>query len=164
MNLSPPEGFAEGECGCGAARFRMNAAPMYTHCCHCTRCQRQNGSAFAINAIVESTAVEVLRGDVETASVPTESGNVQEIVRCTRCKTALWSHYGRLGKHAAFIRVGALDDPTAIRPDIHIHAQSKVPWVTLPPGDLAVPEYYPMDEYWPAESWQRLAKAKEAAG
>lgn len=154
----------EGSCSCGATLFRVNAAPIFTHCCHCGRCQRQNGSAFALNAIVETSALELLAGQVEKASVPTESGSTQDVVRCAKCKTALWSHYNRMGSHAAFVRVGTLENRAAIKPDIHIFTTYKQPWVSIPPSDRQVPDYYDAREYWPPESLQRLQNAKKASG
>ena len=56
-----------------------------------------------------------------------------------------------------FIRVGTLDEPDRCPPDIHIFTSSKQPWVVLPPGARAVPEYYSSKSEWPAESLARRA-------
>jgi hypothetical protein len=50
----------EGRCTCGHVRYRVSARPMFVHCCHCRWCQRETGSAFALNALVESDRVVVL--------------------------------------------------------------------------------------------------------
>jgi hypothetical protein len=52
----------EGGCTCGAVRYRLKARPLFVHCCHCTWCQRETGSAFAVNAFIEASQVELLNG------------------------------------------------------------------------------------------------------
>lgn len=152
----------DGGCACGAVRYRMAGAPMFVHACHCLDCQRLSGGAFAINALIEADRVTLLQGDVERTQVPTPSGRGQAIMRCTQCKVALWSTYGGGAMDAIrFLRVGTLDDPHAITPDIHIYTRSKVPWLELPPGARAVPDYYNAKEVWPADS---LARRKAALG
>ncbi|WP_380879067.1 aldehyde-activating protein [Sphingomonas sp. DBB INV C78] len=147
-----------GGCTCGAVRYRMHGAPMFVHCCHCTKCQTETGSAFVINALIEADRVEVLSGAPESVMTPTESGRPHEIWRCPLCWTALWSSYG--GRTAIrFVRVGTLDEPGRLTPDIHIYTRSKLPWVRLPEGVPAVEAYYEPRELWPKESWARRVAA-----
>lgn len=145
----------EGGCACGDVRYQMTATPMFVHCCHCRDCQRLSGSAFAINAMVEATNVELLQGKTETIKVPTPSGMGQLVVRCTNCKTAVWSHYGLAKEKICFVRAGTLGDPDRIEPDIHIFTRSKLPWIKLPDDKHAVEEFYEFDDLWPAESLAR---------
>jgi len=147
----------DGGCTCGFVRYRMRTTPLFVHGCHCRWCQRQSGSALAINALVETDRVELLEGAPEAVDLPTPSGAGQRVLRCPRCRVALWSHYLRAGIKLAFVRVGSLDDPDRFPPDIHIHTVSKQPWVTLPDGVPAVPAYYEATETWPAESLARRA-------
>lgn len=145
---------------CGAVRYRIERAPIFVHCCHCTECQRQNGSAFAVNALVETDCVTILAGGTETAHMPAASGRGQTVHRCGRCGTLLWSHYAGAGAAIAFVRVGTLDDPTALPPDIHIFTSTKAPWVILPTGVPAVPNYYSRNDYWPQSSKERYDAAR----
>jgi hypothetical protein len=126
------EAALEGGCSCGEVRYRMLAEPMFVHCCHCRWCQRETGSAFALNALVESERVLLLKGSTETVDTPSASGKGQKIVRCARCRVALWSHYAGAGEAVSFLRVGTLDQPDRVAPDIHIYTESKQPWVVLP--------------------------------
>jgi len=121
----------EGGCSCGEVRYRLGAKPMFVHCCHCLDCQRQTGSAFVLNALIETELVEVLSGAPIAVAVPTDSGRPHDIHRCPKCQIAVWSDYGRRGG-LRFVRVGTLDDPTALKPDVHIFTRSKQPWVGLP--------------------------------
>lgn len=144
----------DGGCACGAVRYRLTSEPMFVHCCHCRDCQRQTGSAFVLNALIETERVALLAGTPEPVAVPTDSGRPHDIHRCPKCQTAVWSDYGRRGV-LRFVRVGTLDDPSALPPDVHIYTRSKLPWVALPAGVPAFEAYYKMSELWPAASLAR---------
>lgn len=154
---------AEGGCTCRAVRFRLTAKPMIVHGCHCRWCQRETGSAFAVNAMVERERVELLAGEPEIIDTPSQSGRGQQIARCPACKVAVWSHYPGAGPAIAFVRVGTLDDPDAFPPDIHIYTASKQAWLTLPDGARAVPEYYDAREVWPPKAIARYKEARAKA-
>ena len=145
----------EGHCTCGAVRYRMMSRPLFVHCCHCRWCQRESGASFALNAMIEADRVELLAGTPEIVNTPSNSGKGQRISRCTACKVALWSNYAGSGDAVRFVRVGTLDQPDQLPPDIHIFTASKQPWVILPAGVPAVEEYYDREKYWPAESLER---------
>ncbi len=145
----------EGGCDCRALRYRMHGRPLFVHCCHCRWCQRETGSAFVLNALIETDRVEVLAGTPDVVLTPSASGKGQRIARCPVCRIALWSHYAGGGERFRFVRVGTLDDPDRFPPDIHIFTASKQPWVILPEGVPAVPEYYDRKLYWPPESLER---------
>jgi hypothetical protein len=140
----------EGGCACGAVRYRMTSKPMFVHCCHCTDCQRQTGSAFVLNALIEADRVEILQGAPKPSRMPTDSGNRHDIHRCPDCGTALWSTYGV--EFIRFVRVGTLDNPKAMPPDVHIYTRSKQPWVMLPQGAPAFDAYYDSKRLWPTDS------------
>jgi hypothetical protein len=147
----------EGRCTSGAVRYRLLSSPLFVHCCHCRWCQRETGASFALNAMIEAERVELLQGTVETINTPSNSGKGQKISRCPGCHIALWSNYAGAGDSIRFVRVGTLDEPDRLPPDIHIFTSTKQPWVVLPPGIPAVPEYYDRDRYWSQESLKRRA-------
>ena len=105
------EGALEGGCTCRAVRYRMTKRPLIVHCCHCRWCQRETGTAFALNALVESQFVELTAGEVEIINTPSNSGKGQKIARCPRCRIAVWSNYAGAGDALRFVRVGSLDEP-----------------------------------------------------
>ena len=158
----------DGGCDCGQVRYRMETAPLFVHCCHCRWCQRESGASFALNAMIEADRVTLMGGEPELIDTPSESGRGQLIARCPKCRIAVWSHYAGAGRAICFVRVGTLDQPDHLPPDIHIFTASKQPWVVLPPGAPAVPEYYDRKLYWPKESLARrealLAKLGAARG
>jgi hypothetical protein len=135
----------------------MTSKPLFVHCCHCTWCQRETGTAFALNAMIEANRVELLQGEVEVIDTPSLSGKGQKISRCPKCRVALWSNYAGAGDAVRFVRVGTLDEAGRFPPDIHIFTSTKQPWVVLPQGARAVPEFYRISELWPKESLERRA-------
>jgi hypothetical protein len=150
----------DGGCTCGHLRYRMTTKPMFVHCCHCRWCQRETGTSFALNALIEADRVVVLGGVPDIVNTPSASGKGQKIFRCPECRVAVWSNYamsGGIGDAVHFIRVGTLDDPDRISPDIHIYTSTKQPWLVLPRGARVVAEYYKTSETWPQESLDRRA-------
>ena len=154
MTISQTPPF-DGGCTCRTVRYRMTSPPLFVHCCHCRWCQRETGASFALNAMIESDRITNLAAEPELIQTPSASGAGQTIARCPNCRIALWSHYAGAGPLLKFVRVGTLDDPDCLPPDIHIFTESKQPWVVLPPDIPAVTEYYDRDVYWPPESLAR---------
>lgn len=136
----------EGRCACGEVRYRLGDRPFAVHCCHCRDCQRETGSAFVINGLIETPEVEVAEGRPETILTPSASGKGQPIVRCPTCKVALWSHYAGMGGKAAFVRVGTLENPDACPPQVHIFTRSKQPWFELPMDAQAFEIFYSRED------------------
>src|SRR5690348_3670577 len=150
----------EGGCSCGAVRYRLTSEPLFVHCCHCLNCQRQTGSAFVINVLIEADRVELLAGVPEPTSVPREGGQEQRVWRCPTCQIAVYSEY--TSPSVRFVRAGTLDDPASLSPDVHIFTRSKLPWVTLPESVPAFDVYYDMEKLWPAASLQRVAALRKS--
>ena len=153
------ENSLEGGCDCGEVRYRMTSMPIFVHCCHCRWCQRESGSAFALNAMIEADRVVLLHGKPELVDTPSNSGKGQKFHRCPSCRIALWSNYAGAGDAISFVRVGTLDEPDRLPPDIHIFTASKQPWVILPSDVPVMEAYYDRKEHWPAESLARRLQA-----
>ena len=155
MNSSIDSTF-DGACTCRSIQYRMTRKPLFVHCCHCRWCQRETGSAFAVNALIEAENVIVLSGTPEVVATPSNSGKGQNITRCPQCRIALWSNYAGAGDSVKFVRVGTLSEPDRLPPDIHIYTASKQPWVILPPETPSVPEYYDLKAHWTQQSIERI--------
>jgi hypothetical protein len=144
----------EGGCACGTVRYRLTSEPLFTNCCHCLNCQRQTGSAFVINLLIETDRVELLAGEPRAVGVPRDDGSTQRIFRCPTCQVAVFSQYGR--PEVRFVRAGTLDQPSSVVPDVHIFTRSKVDWIKLPDSAAAFEVYYDMKDLWPAASLKRV--------
>jgi hypothetical protein len=144
----------EGGCACGEIRYRLTSEPLFVHCCHCLDCQRQTGSAFVINVLIEADRVELLAGEPERVDVPRGRSGKQRIFRCPTCQIAVFSLY--TSQRVRFVRAGTLDDPSAIEPDVHIYTRSKLPWVELPDAVPSYRSFYEIEKLWPAESLKRV--------
>jgi hypothetical protein len=155
----------EGGCDCRTVRYRMESTPLFFHCCHCRWCQRESGAAFALNAMIEADRVADLGQPPLLVQTPSASGADQLVARCPECKVAVWSNYVGADPLVRFVRVGTLDDPDLLPPDIHIFTSSKQPWVVLLLGAAAVPEYYEREKHWPEASiarWRAILPRVEA--
>ena len=146
---------AQGGCSCGAVRYRLLSEPLFTHCCHCLNCQRQTGSAFVINLLIETDRVELVAGAPQPVDVPRDDGSTQRIFRCPTCQVAVYSQYGR--PEVRFVRAGTLDDPSHVAPDVHIFTRSKLSWIALPESVPAFEVYYDTQALWPRASLERLS-------
>ena len=144
----------EGGCACGSVRYRLTDEPLFMHCCHCLNCQRQTGSAFVINVLIETDRVELLAGEPEIVDVPRDDGSAQRIYRCPDCQIGIYSQY--TWPELRFVRAGTLDEPSSVSPDVHIFTRSKLPWVELPPEVPAFEIYYDREELWPEASNARI--------
>ena len=145
----------EGGCDCRAVRYRLLSPPLFVHCCHCRWCQRESGAAFALNAMIEADRVTNLGEEPELVHTPSASGSGQVIARCPRCRIAVWSNYAGAGPVVKFVRVGTLDQPDLLPPDITMFTASKQPWLMLPSNTPVVAGYYKREKYWPEESLAR---------
>jgi hypothetical protein len=152
----------EGGCSCGAVRYRLASDPLFVHCCHCLNCQRQTGSAFVINLLIEAGRVELAGVAPQPVNVPRDDGSQQRIFRCPTCQVAVFSQYGR--PDVRFVRGGTLDEPSGVAPDVHIFTRSKLPWITLPQSVPAFEIYYDMKILWPSASLARFESLGETSG
>ncbi len=144
-----------GSCGCGQLTYQLSSPPMFVHCCHCRECQKQTGSAYVLNAIIETKRV-TWSGEATNHTLATPSGKGQKITRCAECGTAVFSEYlVRLGK-LRYVRVGTLDNPDLCPPDAQIFTSSKQSWVPLKSDIPSFENFYEFKEVWPKEAYERL--------
>lgn len=143
-----------GRCACGAVTYSMQSDPIVVHCCHCRECQRQTGSGFVLNAIIEADRL-THSGPTTEMTLPTPSGMGQIITRCAQCGTAVFSSYlSRQGK-LRYIRAGTLDDPNACPPDVHIFTSSKLPWIDIAGDTPVYPDFYTFSDVLPPAAMAR---------
>lgn len=147
-----------GRCSCGEIRYELTKEPMIVHACHCRDCQRVTGSAFVINMWIENKFVKKSGGDPKSFMLKGGTGANHEVFFCAKCGTYVWSKYYGARGYALFVRAGTLENPDAVKPDVHIFTRSKLPWLTLPAGAPAFETFYSLDKVWRPESLERLQK------
>ena len=152
--------FLEGGCACGEVRYRMLRQPLIVHACHCKNCQRQSGSWHAVNALIETHEVDLLQGELSYSELPTPSGAGQTIARCAACGVAVWSNYHIISRDkndiVRFIRVGTLDEPQELPPDVHIFDSARNSCTPASDDRPRFDEFYDLGQVWTPPSLQRL--------
>lgn len=154
-----------GGCACGQIRYELYNHPMIVHCCHCTDCKRLTGSAFVLNAWTEETNLKITQGEekIQVAELCGGSGKPHNVCFCPNCSTTLYSRYRP--PMCVYVRIGTLDQPTSLKPDVHIWTRSKPDWLDL--SSVGVPvykEYYNnMADVWAPSSLKRFQMLMEEA-
>lgn len=120
-----------GGCQCGGLRYEVRAEPLSVYVCHCTECQRQSGSAFAMSAVVPRPALVYLSGRPKRCSRKADSGNTIDGDFCPDCGVRL-AHYPSANDKVAILKPGTLDDTRWLVPVGHIWTRSAQAWVTIP--------------------------------
>src|SRR5690242_801093 len=149
-----------GGCHCAAVRFRILTAPLFCYACHCNDCQKDSGSAFSLHATIEAFNIKVI-SDLKPSLViltPNPS-RVQEISRhavCPRCGTILWGNDGQWGYAVSSVRIGTLDFPEIMEPDIHMFVGNKLAWIQLPKDARTSRKGFDYKTAWPKSSLKRL--------
>ncbi|HUY28903.1 MAG TPA: GFA family protein [Candidatus Binataceae bacterium] len=146
----------QGRCACGAARYQLTADPLIVHACHCRDCQRLTGSAFVINLWIEKRRLAADESALKSFRLEGGTGKPHDVFFCGECGTYLWSNYHGAPGDSRFVRAGTLDNPEAVKPDIHIFTRSKLPWIILPNDVPAFAAFYKLKDVWRPESQQRL--------
>lgn len=146
-----------GQCFCGFVKYELLDSPMFVNCCHCTDCQSQTGSAFVINAVIETFNLKIITGKMKKISMPTSSGRSHDIFRCPKCLTAIWSDYGK--RPIRFVRVSTINSPHKIKPNAHIFTRSKLSWVKLQKTIPSFKVFYDIEKQWSKKSLQRRKKS-----
>jgi len=146
----------EGGCSCGAVRYVLKNEPLIVHACHCCDCQKLTGSLYAVNAWIEKEFLELRSGSLTMFRRKGGSGEGHDVHSCSACATALFNDYHRAPGSYWWVRVGTLDEPGRLRPDVHIFTRSKHPSVILPTDVPAFEAYYDRGTVWRPESLARM--------
>lgn len=145
-----------GRCACGAVTYEVVGAPLFTHACHCSDCQRTTGSAFVVHVVLVEDDLK-LNGETRMAVVPSGSGAGCELHSCAVCADYIWVRYLYHQVPVIALRTGTLDDPSLLPPQAHVFARSMQPWLVLNDGKPQFDGALPRDEMWPPESIARYA-------
>ena len=126
----PPPMPLLGGCPCGAIRYRITALPLAVYACHCTNCQRESGSSFALNMPVPTESFTIDQGQVKAWRRLSPSGARVTSWFCPDCGGRL--HGSRETRpERVNVRAGTLDDTTWLHPAAHLYVRSAQPWETM---------------------------------
>jgi hypothetical protein len=118
-----------GGCLCGDVRYAVLARPRGLVYCHCKRCQRRTGTAFAVGAVVAPRTVIVTQGADRLQTYAPETGYHKGF--CAGCGSQLFTLDGTDGDVRA-VRFGTLDDPPELPVLGHQFVAYAAPWHPLP--------------------------------
>ena len=121
----------QGSCLCGSVRYEVRGPLGPATHCHCSMCRKAHGAAFGSYARVQRSDFVLLSGADDIASYQSSP----EVTRtfCRRCGSTL--QFIRATRPNTFsLALGTLDDDPGVRPSMHIHIESKVPWLDINDG------------------------------
>lgn len=145
-----------GGCLCGDVRYSLVEDPVTLYACHCTDCQRQSGTSFALSMVVRRDAVQVVRGGTREYEVKLDDGRLKSARYCGRCMTKLIARSRREG--LAIVEPGTLDDMSWASPVGHIWTRSAQPWISIPDDALRFDRGPDPDQYTTlARAWKERA-------
>jgi hypothetical protein len=130
-----------GSCLCGAVRYEANAEPVFSGHCHCSDCQKESGGGHATIAAVPDATVRI-SGPTAHFSKPGDSGKANERTFCSKCGSTLFSRPQAIAG-LTLLRVGTLDNPSAIAPGVSVYTKRALAWDQPSPSLPGFPEMPP---------------------
>jgi hypothetical protein len=124
-----------GSCLCGQVSFKFWLPYLFFQCCHCSRCQKNSGSAHAANLLLKIEQFEWLTGQDLVKRYELPSAEYYCTSFCSNCGSAMPWH-SRNGRYI-LVPAGALDVDPGVKPERHIYWGSRAPWYVAP-GELPV--------------------------
>lgn len=125
-----------GECLCGGVRFEVTEPPISASYCHCTRCQRRTGTAASVNARIVPGSLRITAGEELLSTFTPPDGAAK--VFCSRCGSALWSHFPESPEPRG-VRMGSFDEDPGVRPSFRQFVAYAAAWEEIP--DDGLPHY-----------------------
>lgn len=114
-----------GACLCGTVRFRISGEFETFFLCHCARCRKDTGSAFAANLFSSTADIVWLSGRerIKTYRVPNTR---HEKSFCIECGSAL--PCVQMDGALLAVPAGSLDGALDMRPTAHICFADRAQW------------------------------------
>ena len=129
-----------GGCLCGAVRFGIRGGIRDIIKCHCSRCRKAQGSAYATNGVVDVGDFVIVSGEDQLTGYESTPGEVKYF--CRTCGSPIISRAAaRPG--SVRVRLGTIESDIVERPGAHIFVASKANWDEIPDQ---LPQY---DEHEP---------------
>ena len=117
-----------GSCLCGAIRFAIHGEIGDIIQCHCQRCRKSNGTAYATNAPVKISEFELISGQDVLKTF--QSTVTTQRCFCGECGSPIYS-IKQEAPDFYRLRIGTLDNALKQRPTMHIFVADKAEWDTI---------------------------------
>ena len=127
-----------GGCLCGSVRYESEAEAVLTTVCHCRDFQKQTSSAFSVLVVLPKGSLRIegrALASVETVGEDTGLPITRRF--CPECGSGIMSEVTAT-PDLEWLKAGTLDDPSWLRPQMHMWTSSAQPWVSI---DDAIPAY-----------------------
>jgi hypothetical protein len=163
MSQSKPFPAITGSCFCNTVRYRLLTSPLYCYACHCIDCQKGTGSAFGLFLNIELYNIKVISPTAPiNVAREKKTGLVDRHAICPQCHVELWAN-NTIGDAVCDLKVGTLDFPSLMEPDVHCFVESKLDWIRLPEGAKSTPKGFRKEEHWPKSSLKRFELCMQRA-
>jgi len=116
-----------GSCLCGGVKYRINGALTRALNCHCSMCRKAQGAAFRSRARANAAEFEWVQGEDLVTFYESSAGNFRGF--CRVCGSPIVSKFS--DSPYCGVPLGTLDDDPCVRPELHVHVESKAPWFTI---------------------------------
>ena len=119
-------------CSCGQLHLTIEGEPSRIAMCHCLACQRRTGAAISNQARYRREQVTFAGESMEWMRTA-DSGHAMNYHFCPTCgSTVFWENDGFPGQ--VMVAIGNFADPNFPAPTMAVWAESRHPWISLPPG------------------------------
>jgi hypothetical protein len=115
-----------GGCACGNFRYEFNGELAMAVHCHCRDCQKSSGTGSAAVFATNRTSY-TFTGEASSYKFTGDSGKIVERFFCPNCGSPLFS-YAEVLPDLIFARIASLDEPSQIKPSMHIYCDSSQAW------------------------------------
>lgn len=115
----------KGSCLCGSVQFEINGSIQDIVMCHCSKCRKAQGSAFAVNANVDASDFKLVSGEQSLSTYQSSPGQTKYF--CQHCGSPVMSLNSEYPQYVR-IRLGTIDSDIKERPSCHIFTESKANW------------------------------------
>ena len=125
----------KGSCLCGQVKIEVTGPIESIIHCHCSKCRKNSGTAFATNGFVSSQHFKLVKGEEELGKFEAAPGKFRYF--CSVCASPVYSANEATPGHVR-LRLGILDSDITERPVSHNFVSSKANWEDL---DGQLPRY-----------------------
>ncbi len=118
-----------GSCLCGEIQYELAERAVWSHSCHCSRCRKTSGGAFAPSLFFPLSAFRYTRGSDSIRSFKPQDAERFEHFFCTHCGSSL--PFPDEARDIVGVPMGTLDTDPQFSPKMHIYVASKAPWYSI---------------------------------